>query len=42
MILRISMAENKSKISDPTDIQEKTIPVLLHQKEDAVVLAKQE
>ena len=40
MILRISMAENKPKISDPTDIQEKTIPVVLHQKEDVVLLAK--
>ncbi len=42
MILRISMAENKPKISDPTDIQEKTIPVVLHQKEDVVALTKQE
>lgn len=28
------------QISVPTDIQEKTIPVILHQKEDAVALAK--
>lgn len=28
------------KISVPTDIQKKTIPVLLHQKEDVVALAK--
>jgi len=28
------------KISVPTDIQEKTIPVILHQKEDVVALAK--
>lgn len=28
------------KISVPTDIQEKTIPVVLHQKEDVVALAK--
>lgn len=42
MILRISTTENKPKISDPTDIQEKTIPVVLHQKEDVVALAKQE
>ncbi|WP_297764920.1 DEAD/DEAH box helicase [uncultured Muriicola sp.] len=27
-------------ISEPTDIQKKTIPVLLHQKEDVVALAK--
>ena len=42
MILRISMTENKPKISDLTDIQEKTIPVVLHQKEDVVALTKQE
>ena len=28
------------KISIPTDIQEKTIPIVLNQKEDVVVLAK--
>jgi len=28
------------QISVPTDIQEKTIPVVLHQKEDMVALAK--
>ncbi len=28
------------QISTPTDIQEKTIPVILHQKEDVVALAK--
>ena len=28
------------QISTPTDIQEKTIPVILSQKEDLVVLAK--
>ena len=28
------------QISVPTDIQEKTIPVVLHQKEDVVALAK--
>jgi len=28
------------QISVPTDIQEKTIPVVLHQKEDVIVLAK--
>jgi len=29
-----------SQISYPTDIQEKIIPVVLHQKEDVVALAK--
>ena len=28
------------QISVPTDIQEKTIPIVLHQKEDVVALAK--
>ena len=28
------------KISVPTDIQEKVIPIILHQKEDLVALAK--
>ena len=30
----------KLEISIPTDVQEKTIPLILHKKEDVVVLAK--